>query len=332
MPCSCRLQELYFGRDLKHLHARAIFRRTPLVRISLASRSLFLDLSELKGISAARGNSSTTKRVMGPVSAPLLESVSAPAVEVADDDQQHKRARVDSDTQTDAQPLAVSVDLQLSRADQLGIDAAWLFEYGSPKTASFLSFLTEATTNFQRGFPPIPTHCLARPCVASGNDKTSAPAMNSRAQRIVLLVDGVSKHLRKSILSAKTTFNAQDAAFCAVLRAVPYTAKEEAEAQMEEAEDSGEAQEAAPHHLLMHRFVPDNMIGDTKTSKIPGICVGSALHFERLIELSRGEFDLSDVPCSYENGEYVAMALCTAFGRAELHGGERRFDLLRINK
>ena len=30
--------------------------------------------------------------------------------------------------------------------------------------------------------------------------------MNARAQKIMLLVDGVSKQLRKSILTAKTTF------------------------------------------------------------------------------------------------------------------------------
>ena len=304
-----------------------------------------MDLSELKGISAALRNPSTTKRAMVPVSVPLADPASAPAVEVADDDDQHqtnpsKRVRVDSG-QTDAQPLAVSVHRRLSPPDQRGIDAAWLCEHASPLTAEYTSFLIEATKNFQRGFPPIPAHCLARPCIASGNDKTSAPDMNSRAQQIALVVDGLRQQFRKSILTAKTTFRAQDAAFRAVLRTVPYTAKEEAEARMEEAEDSGEAQEAAPHHLLMHRFVPCNLIGDDKTSKIAGICTGSALHFEHLFELSRGKFDGSDVPCSYENGEYVAMAICTAFGRAELerrergrqaelHGEERRFDLLRM--
>jgi len=157
---------------------------------------------------------------------------------------------------------SISVDGLLSRAEELGIDAAWLCEYGSPNTASFLSFLVEALTHFQRGFPPIPAHCLTRPLVASGNDKTSAPAMNALAELIRLRIDGDLVKLRKSVLTAKTTFVPQEKAFSAVLRTVPYTTKEEAEEQMKEADDSGGAQQTAPHLLLMHRFLQCNMIGD----------------------------------------------------------------------
>ena len=135
------------------------------------------------------------------------------------------------------------------------------------------------------------------------------------------------RELCKSILTAKTTFVAQEAALRAALRTTPYKAAEEAEADGQAEE---EVAEVAPCHLLMHRFQICNMLGDHKTIKKPGICTGSALHFEMLFELSRGLFDLSSVPCSYENGEYAAMAVCTAFGRAKLHGGERRFDLLQM--
>ena len=140
---------------------------------------------------------------MAPAFVPA-EPTSAPAVEVGDDDdQQHtapfKRTRVDLGTQTDPQPLALSVDLPLTPADQVGIDAAWLCEYGSPQMASFVSFLIEAMTNSQRGFPRIAAHCLARLKIASGNDKSSAPDAHSAVSLIKNVV------LTKSILTAKTT-------------------------------------------------------------------------------------------------------------------------------
>ena len=145
-----------------------------------------------------------------------------------------------------------------------------------------MSFLMEAQTNYQRGFSRIPAHCLTRPLVAAGNDKTSAPDMHQRAQHIKFRCNGSIRHLRKSILTAKSTFVPQVAAFRAALRTEPYSANEEPQMEAEAAEDTGESQKEEPHLMLMHRFSICNMLGDRKTHKMGGICTGSALHFEKL--------------------------------------------------
>ena len=207
-----------------------------------------------------------------------------------------------TDTHTNAQPLAVSVDLLLTRAEQFGIDAAWLCEYGSPQTAALASFLIEAATNFQRGFPRIAAHCLARPKIASGNDKSSAPEAHASVSLIKNVV------LPKSILTAKTTFVAQEAAFGALLRLDPYTAVEK---------KVPTAREAGPEHRLMSKFELSNMLGDTKPSTLPGVRVGTALHFQMLFNSSKGLLELDEIPCVYENGEYAAIAVLTAFGDAK---------------
>ena len=72
-------------------------------------------------------------------------------------------------------PPPVIVEGLMSPADQSGVNATWLCEHGSPRTASHLAFMIEALTNYQRGFSRIAPHLLSRLLIASGNDKSSAP-------------------------------------------------------------------------------------------------------------------------------------------------------------
>ena len=200
--------------------------------------------------------------------------------------------------------------------DQLGTYAAWLCEHASPQMAKFTTFQLEAFVNFQRGYAPIPAHCMTRPFLASGNDATTLAKMHSRAEVLATRFEELGG-LRKSILTAKTCFVAQEAAFRAALRTTAYDVEEEVE-------DS--AQPLALHLWLMHRSHTCNMIGEHKSNTKPGVRTGSALHFEGLFEMARGKYNIATMPSSYENGEYAAMAICTALG----DDGQRRIVPIRM--